>query len=94
MRGVQIRSLGVNTLVPQVHMPLFPCMARYELEFRRNDVMCVGRGLMGHAVSERSAVYTRLFTQRCTHHMPRFGTAAGRIRVCTGIVGIGDRMAG
>jgi hypothetical protein len=75
-------------------MPLFPGMARYELKFRRNDVMCMVRGLMGHVVSERSAVYTCSFTQRHTHHMPRFGVAAGRIRVCTGIVGIGDHMAG
>jgi hypothetical protein len=94
MRTVQICYLCVDTLIPRVYMPLFPGMAMYELEFRRNDVMCVGRGLMGHAASERSAVYTRLFTQRRTHRMPRFGAAAGRIRVCTGIIGVGDRMAG
>jgi hypothetical protein len=94
MRGVQICYLGVNTLVPRVHMPLFPCMARYELEFRRNDVMCVGRGLMWHVASKRSAVYTRSFTQRCTHRMPRFGAVAGHIRMCAGIVGVGDRTAG
>jgi hypothetical protein len=55
MRGVQICYLGVDTLIPQVipqvYMPLFPGMARYKLEFRRNVCVGVGRRLMGHAAS-------------------------------------------